>query len=104
MADLLNQLKAIATLQETETGAGAGDLHIRILDRDRAELSLPDARCEIGIERGSDEDGRPGWYIYPEDTDAWDDGSPLSPEERFEVARLLTAALSSMGYQVWADA
>lgn len=102
MADLLDQLRAITTLQQTETGAGAGDLHIRILDRDRAELSLANARCEIGIERGSDEDGRPGWYTYPEDTDAWDNGAPLSTDERMEVARLLAAALSSMGYQVWA--
>lgn len=99
----VSTLRAAGAFEDGNEAASSGSVRVRIVSIDRAELSIPDARCEIGIERGTDEEGRPGWYIYPEDTKAWDDGTPLGPEERTEVTRLLKAALSCMGYQVWAD-
>ncbi|WP_375230760.1 hypothetical protein [Roseobacter sp. S98] len=100
---ILERLRAANEFRDTPEAAIAGDVHVRILSVDRAELSLLETRCEIGIERGSDENGRPGWYIYPEDTTQWDDGRTINSEEHAEISRLLTAALVAKGYQVWTD-
>ncbi|WP_300034174.1 hypothetical protein [uncultured Roseobacter sp.] len=100
---IITTLRTTTTFEDSPEATFSGEVSIRLLGIDRIELVIPQTRCEIGIERGSDEHGQPGWYIYPEDTKQWDNGQPVEEEERVEITRLLTAALSTMGYQVWTD-
>ena len=103
MTNRLAQLRKVQILRESSTGAAGDGAKVRILDVDTAEVSLPDAKVKVGIERGLDDQDASGWIIYPSEITDWSDGSSVTDDERLEIARILRSALEAIGYVVWDD-
>ena len=101
MVDRLSILRAAQNFEARIDGVFSGEVRTRLMDRNKAEITVPNGRVEIAIERGFGDNDEDGWIIYPQHLQNWADDEPVTEDERVEIARVLTGALEALDYVVW---